>query len=237
MRSSFKAGLFLILGPIVAIVLTSCDMVAPVSYMGALPTPTNTPITGLSPDMIDDMEDGNTQLMTNQGRNGVWFSYNDASVGGVQLANPFAMGAPGVGYGGTGTSLYAVHVSTNGGFSNWGAGFGLNLTNPQANYDASSHTGIQFYAKNTPGALVLKFMIQDNDTINAVPAYSIGGHRLNINVSSSWTLYQTTLANMAAQPNDYGGPTTFDPTRLQQFQWAVPASTTTDVWIDNLAFY
>jgi len=207
-------------------------------------TPTLTPILGSSPDFIDDMEDNNNGIMTNQGRGGYWYAYNDGTGGGVQqtggVVSPFTMGAPGLGYDGTGTSLYCVRITTNAGFTNYGSGFGFSLVNPQANYNASSHTGIQLYARNAIGNLSIKMLINDEAVNTAIPAYSIGGHRMMMNLTSSWSVFRLPLAgpgSFTTSPNDYGGPTVFDPTKIQQIQWAIPPSIATDVQIDNIAFY
>ena len=145
------------------------------------------------------------------------------------------MGSPGVGYNGTGTSLHAVEVSTNNGFTNYGAGFGMAFTNPQANYNAYGYHGIQFYAQNTTGTIGVAFQVTDNDVIAS--GYTIGPHSLNLAIGTSWTLYQISMAQLIASSNTYGGPTVFDPSRIQQIQWAVGAGITSDIWIDNLAFY
>lgn len=205
------------------------------------PTPPYSTCTNVStPTLIDDMEDNNNGVLANKCRNGFWYAYNDGS-GGTQktggVVSPFTMGSPGVGYNGTGTSLYCVEVSTTTGFTNYGAGFGFSLLGPQANYNASNYTGIQYYAKSTTGSPTVAFAITDNDVVNAVPAYSIGAHTINFTYSGSWVLYQISWAQMIASGNAYGGPTVFDPSRIQQVQWSVGPGVASDVWIDNVSFY
>jgi hypothetical protein len=206
-----------------------------------IPTPSYPLCTNVStPTLVDDMEDNNNGILADQCRSGFWYNYNDGT-GGVQktggVTSPFTMGSPGVGYDGTGTSLHCVEVSTTAGFTSYGAGFGFSFTNPQGNYNAYGYHGIQFYAKNTAGAPTVAFAITDNAVVNAVPAYSIGPHGINMSYTGSWTLYQVSMAQMIASPNAYGGPTVFDPSQIQQVQWSVGAGVVSDVWIDNVSFY
>jgi hypothetical protein len=206
-----------------------------------VPTPAYPTCTSTStPVLIDDMEDNNNGILTNQCRNGFWYNYNDGT-GGVQktggVTGPFTMGSPGVSYDGTTTSLHCVEVSTTSGFTSYGAGFGFSFRNPQANYTAYGYHGIQFYAKNTSGSPTVAFAVTDNAVVNAVPAYSIGAHTINMTYTSSWTLYQISMAQLAAAPNSYGGPTVFDPSQIQQVQWSVGPGVASDVWLDNISFY
>jgi hypothetical protein len=199
----------------------------------APPTPTKTPIP-LYPGFIDDMEDNNNGILVSQGRNGYWYSYNDGTGGGAQA---FTLFAPGVGYGGIGASSYCVRIVTNASYTNWGSGFGFSFTSPQANYNASAFTGIQFFARNATGNLAAKFMVTDNAVVNAIPAYSVGPKRVNVNFTTTWTAFEVTMAALAAAPNDYAGPTVFNPAQVQQCQWGIPPAIATDVQIDNMSFY
>lgn len=228
--------------PLTVMVLTATPTLTPAPTNTPVPTPAYPTCTSTStPTLIDDMEDNNNGILLNQCRNGYWYNYNDGTAGGVQLtggvASPFTMGSPGVGYNGTGTSNYCVEVSTNTGFTNYGAGFGFAFRNPQANYNAYGYHGIQFYAKNTSGSPTVAFAVTDNAVVNAVPAYSIGPHTMNLAFTSSWILYQVSMVQLTASPNAYGGPTVFDPSQIQQVQWSVGSGVVSNIWIDNVSFY
>lgn len=220
---------------------TPTQTIAPTNT--SIPTPAYPTCTDTStPTLIDDMEHASSnQVLKNQCRTGYWYNYNDGTAGGVQktggVTSPFTFGSPGVGYDGTGTSGYCVEVSTNTGFSNYGAGFGFAFLNPQGNYNAFGYHGIQFYAKNTTGSPTVAFAVTDNAVVNAVPAYSIGPHTFNLSFTSSWLLYQVSMSQLAAAPNAYGGPTVFDPSQIQQVQWSVGKTVASDIWIDNVSFY
>lgn len=243
----FLAGLFPVLWsqqgctgsfpPLTAMVVTATYTITPIPTP-AYPTCTNTS----TPTLIDDMEDNNNQVLLNQCRNGYWYSYNDGS-GGVQktggVVSPFTLGSPGVGYNGTGTSAHCIEVSTNTGFSGYGAGFGFSFMNGNALYNAFGYHGIQFYAKNTVGAPTVPFAIIDQN-VNAT-SYQVGPHTLNMAYTSSWALYQVSMAQMAAAPNSYVNAgytaTVFDPSQLIQVQWSVGPGVASDIWIDNVSFY
>lgn len=210
--------------PLTAMVVTATYTVTPI------PTPAYPTCSNVStPTLIDDMEDNNNQILLNQCRNGYWYTYNDGSAG-VQktggVAGGFIMGSPGIGYNGTGTSNHCVEVSTNTGFTGYGAGFGFSFITPQANYNAYGYHGIQFYAKNTAGSPTVAFAVTDNDVVNS--NYNVGPHTINLAFTSSWSLYQVSMAQLIASPNTYvrtgGVATVFDPSRIQQVQWSVGGS-------------
>ncbi len=226
----------------------------------AIPTPAYPTCTNTStPTLISDLEDDNTQLLSNQCRTGYWYAYNDGSVGGIQTtggvglplppvatatAQPtpttesFTMGSPGVGYNGTGTSLHAVEVSTNNGFKSYD-GFGFSFLNGNGVYDAYGYNGIQFYAKNSGGNLSVNFAIIDENVY--VTNSAVGPHTLALTFTSSWQLYQVSMDQLAAAANSYinsgYSATTFNDSQLVQTEWSLAAGVASDIWIDNVSFY
>gem|GEM_PF-4501752 len=231
--------------PLSAMVLTATYTPTLAPTNTPIPTPAYPTCTSTStPTLIDDMEDNNNGVLLNQCRNGYWYNYNDGTGGGVQktggVSGPFTMGSPGVGYNGTGTSLYCVEVSTNSGFTNYGAGFGFGFNSsagvvPTGDYNAYGYHGIQFYAKNTVGSPTVTFAVTDDLVIAS--SYAIGPHGVPLIFTSNWTLYQVSMAQLIASANSYGGPTVFDPSKIQQCQWSVPGGAASDIWIDNVSFY
>jgi hypothetical protein len=105
------------------------------------------PIAG---DLVDDLEDGDDAILDEGGRKGGWYTFNDMTDG---MQEP-----PGTGFvpspGGAGDSAYAAGTS-GGGFTEWGAGMGFDLNNPEAvgetgergAYDASRYAGLAFQAR------------------------------------------------------------------------------------------
>ncbi len=148
----------------------------------------------------------------------------------------FQIASGGVGENCTGTSNYAMECTVNAGFTNWGDNFGLTLTNPQAPYDASLFTGVQFCIKDTTGNLSssnFNFAIADLNSVNN----GQGEHAVAANVSSSWQQDQVTLAAIAASSNTWGNATVFQSSAIEMLKWEPPKSTAYDIWVDNVEFY
>ena len=142
--------------------------------------------------LIDNMEDGTQYLLSDDGRVGLWYIYNDASLGSTQLpavgfpmyrvlrddgtAEPSSEVAPRP-CGGTpetpffaGESLdeCAFVVRTWGaGQRGWGAGIGLDLNGEGGTknpFDASAYGGIGFFARGDVREGALRVNVQDART-------------------------------------------------------------------------
>src|SRR5688572_484629 len=89
----------------------------------------DTPDSGPIPeeDLIDDLEDGDGAIHEVGGRIGSWYTFNDETMTGTQTPVPDTdfLAAEG----GAGGSLYAART-TGSGFTEWGAGMGLDVNNP-----------------------------------------------------------------------------------------------------------
>src|SRR4051794_1025507 len=79
-----------------------------------------------SVEMIDNLEDNDARIITANGRQGVWHSFNDANSSNIQppLGTGFVAAA-----GGANNTAYAVHT-TGSGFQFGGVGFDLNNAQP-----------------------------------------------------------------------------------------------------------
>ncbi|WP_437938356.1 hypothetical protein [Sorangium sp. So ce341] len=106
----------------------------------------------LDPDMIDDMEDGDSAITVTGGRLGHWYSYNDGT--GTQSPPVYTEEMP-VGFipealmPPRGESTKAMHTFGSG-FTEWGAGIGFALNGEDMQmfpYDASAYAGIVFWAR------------------------------------------------------------------------------------------
>jgi hypothetical protein len=131
--------------------------------------------------LIDDMEDGTQYILSDDGRVGLWYTYNDASPSGTQepaLGFPMyrtAVALPEVPArpcgGGEATPFFAteehcdfVARTLGTGQLGWGAGMGVDLNgegglkNP---IDASGYGGIGFFAIGTARNNTLRVNVQD----------------------------------------------------------------------------
>ena len=197
---------------------------------GGVPTP--------PADMIDNLESGNGTIISQQGRVGSWFSYNDETPSGKQspeMGTPFTPSALG----------YASSLAANtqgGGFTSWGAGMGFDLNNAGIDattrqpYDLSGHTGITFWAK---GDVTMRFMVATVDTLDA----DEGGvcsdvcddrHGVAIPLTAVWTEHAVDFGELAQE--GWGTPAPFDPTLSLAVQFQT-AAIDHDIWIDDVSLY
>jgi len=189
-------------------------------------------------DMIDDFEDGNGALIPADGRQGFWYVFNDGSVGSSQT--PAAdMVLPELG-GASGTNR-AMH--TNGtGFTEWGAGLGIDFKNMGGNnamkmaYDASGYTGIVLMAKgNGP--------VRASVQIEATTPEGEGGtcvsdcdlHGMLLNLTEQWQ--QFVLPFDQLNQEGWGTPAAWDAMTTTGLQFRVNANVDFDFWVDEIGFY
>jgi hypothetical protein len=100
--------------------------------------------------LIDDLEDGDDAILDEGGRKGGWYTFNDMTAGTQEPPESGFVPSEG----GAGGSAYAA-ATRGGGFTEWGAGMGFDLNNPEAvgetgargPYDASAYRGIAFQAR------------------------------------------------------------------------------------------
>lgn len=193
--------------------------------------------TKVAPDgLLDDFEDGNTQLDATDSRGGYWWKSADAagSVIGPDDFKPVPRGPDG--------SL-AIHAfgktAFGGGDNNWGAQFGANFRSGLA-YDASKYVGIRFRARIGAGTTPnVRFKIGD---INTHPdlgvckqCYNHFGR--NMTFTTDWREYEVFFASLEQKP--YWGdprPPSITPSKLYSFDFAIEPGATFDIWIDDIAF-
>jgi hypothetical protein len=200
--------------------------------------------------LIDDLACGNGALPMNCGRLGFWYIGSDGT--GTQVPYPFT---PTIG--GEGSSMYAAHTYGHG-FTQWGSAMGLNLnhqplgTPPQGcTYDASSYSGIQFYAKmgvgNVPNPTPVIY-------VNFLDEYVIRGFGIcsscgdvyysTVTLSDTWTLYTVPYSILHNRGTGQPLEAALDVKHLVQIEFAVAGPTLTgapgpvqfDYWISNVSF-
>jgi len=107
-----------------------------------------TKATGLYP-LIDDVADGNTDIVPQDGRRGGWYTYSD-NTGTISLAAPTS----------------GKMCASGSGFSVWGAELGVNLNavpTKTCTYDASIYKGISFNVDFTVSNGIMHFVVQTAD--------------------------------------------------------------------------
>lgn len=128
--------------------------------------------------LVDDMEDGNQYILSDDGLNGLWYIYNDESAGSTHLPEVgFPMTANGaigparVCGAASGATVFTGEVdcdfvahTSGSGQQGWGAGIGVDFNgdggakNP---IDASAYAGIAFFARGTTRNGTLRVKVQD----------------------------------------------------------------------------
>lgn len=193
-------------------------------------------------DIIDDLEDGDPLIFAAGGRRGAWYTYNDASEGAEQL--PPAPFVPTEG--GPGTSLYMAQTSGSG-FSEWGAGLGVDLNNEgdpdggdgmRMTYDASAYQGIVFHARGTTPIrvkLLIDAIVPEAAGGSCVAEKCEDAHGKIITLTDEWVQY--TVDFDEAFQEGWGEAADFDPGTLLSVQFQVDPNTDFDFALDQVGFY
>ena len=118
---------------------------------GTICTPSKA--TGSNP-LIDNMADGDIAIIPQDGRTGGWYTYSD-NTGTVSPASPTS----------------GMMCASGSGFSNWGAGLGVNLDAVSAKictYDASIYSGISFTIEGSITDGKMRVQVQTADIADAL---------------------------------------------------------------------
>ncbi len=203
---------------------------------------------GDDPAVIDDLEDGDEGISENGSRVGAWYSFNDATAGGMQEPSDAVDFKPSMD---SACGMYAARTHGKG-FKEWGAGIGLDLNAPtpamgqpelRLKYDASQYTGIAFEAK---GNVSIRMQIAEIATLpmmeggSCVPGTMDGmmcedGFGKVVALSAGWKTYQLPFAELKQE--GWGWPVTFDAKTLTGLQFSCLQNLDFDFSIDNVRFY
>ena len=195
----------------------------------------------VTPGLIDDMEDNNDAILTAEGRQGFWFTFNDQTAGAKQSppSTGFTMSALSTP---RETSTFAARTSGSG-FTAWGAGMGLNLNSmgtTKSAYDASGYTGLTFWAMAAAGsATTVRVSVADADT--SPEGGVCMGDKCNdhfgapIELGATWKQYALKFSELKQE--GFGQPFPgLKAAALYAISFSVGANTTFDVYIDDIAF-
>jgi hypothetical protein len=184
--------------------------------------------------LIDDFEDGNTQILVSDSRNGYWHIVRDNSPSGqLSLDEP-----PVPESGGANDSERAMHLAGSG-YTEWGAGFSVDLRSESLPYDASAHTGLKFWARGTT-SLRLVFVQQNLATGHSCATCPTSSsdcglfYGSQVTLTDDWTEFTvpwTALTQAAA------GATRFAPDQLMLIKLEAPAAERFEFWLDDVSFF
>ena len=187
--------------------------------------------------LVEDFEDGNSQVSATAGRDGYWWIAKDDK--GSEVKVPGTSFTPADG---GASSAKAAHVAgkTVSGSDAWGAEFGANLVNGQgALYDASKYAGIKFKAKATGPTQSLRVSLSDVNTHqDAGVCKACWNHfRKDVTLSPEWKEYTVEFSELQ-QRQGWGDPrpATVTPQKLVGVSFAVEGGKEFDVWVDDVQF-
>ncbi len=185
------------------------------------------------------MNDGDRFIPQVNGRAGAWTDSDDATPGSTMFPDPvgpFTMTDTG-----DACRKYAAYVH-GGPFVVWGADFWFGLGSP---YDASTYTGISFWAKIDNGSSSgLRVTFPDKDTqpdgglcqtnvTGPTQCYDHYGKRITL--TTTWTKYLVAFSSLSQ--DGWGRPGAgFDPTTIYQVLFQIPVDAKFGIWIDDVAF-
>lgn len=185
--------------------------------------------------LIDDFEDGNTQVAKREGRGGYWWRSNDpnGSAFGNDDAKPTADEC-------SGSTLCLHHWGkTSSAAGAWGVNFGSNI-GLDGTVDVSNYVGISFRAKAGKGAgRKVRFKIGDINTHpNLGLCKSCWNHwGKDITLTGEWREYRVLFSGLQQAPG-WGDPRppSLDPRQFYSIDFSVDPGQVFDIWVDDLQF-
>lgn len=179
--------------------------------------------------LIDDLEDGNNQLETPT-YSGYWFTTVDESGAGTVVPEPGGRCDPEDLAMQRDKSKRAMHVSgTWTDSTDWIAALGFALQDDEVPVDASSYSGVTFYARtdNEATAAHLQVMITDVE--------DDGHFAIELALTSEWQQHTVLWDNPLLIQPTWADEVDFDPSNLFKFQFQFD-SESFDLWVDDIRF-
>lgn len=182
-------------------------------------------------DLIDDLEDGDLDIIEEGGRNGSWYTSSDETGDSVALENTDDAAHEGE------RSVSAVGS----GYTSWGAGLGLTFVTDGGSllpYDASIYTGFTFWVKANQGAgRAMRVLVRDTQTD------PVGGQcedcydhfMKHVDLTGEWQQVHVRFAEIRQQGFGDKFPA-IDLTELVGIEFQTPANVDLDVRIDEIGF-
>jgi poly(3-hydroxybutyrate) depolymerase len=180
---------------------------------------------------LDDFDDGDLLLRPAEQRVGHWYSFTDETPGCAKLAVEKV------------DSSSALHF-TGGGFSKWGAGFGVSLAWSVAqsglcSYDLSAYSGVRFRARgnatlrmNIPSR-ASAFKSTGGECPDSEGCYDQQGR--NVELSADFREFEISFCSLAQR--GFGSPLgALDRTQTTSLNFLVQNKNNFDVWLDDIEF-
>jgi len=177
-------------------------------------------------DIIDDFEDGDFNVSPLGGRVGNWYVYGDGT-------GTLGFDVTGIA---RGASLKGIHTKGKD-FTNWGSGMGVDMLGSKTPYNASTHTGVTFWAKAAAAQAVL-VVFPDIDTDPGGKLCTTCDHHYNktVQVGTGWQRFVVNFADLVLESGTKPEPTMFKPDGLISVQFRFAPGQSYELFVDDLAF-
>jgi len=188
--------------------------------------------------MIDDVQDGDDQILIQQGRGGFIYSFAD------EFGSKIKPDVDG--------SFVPVRGGVDGGFSyrfkgklakasDPYAGMGFSFLEPEGPFDASSYKGISFIAKrgkNSIGTIRVQIPDVNTESEAGVCKECFNDFGIGLQLTEEWTRYEVSFDDLK-QLGGWGDPRPMhvDVKQLYGIKFQVSGSEAAfDIWIDDVTF-
>jgi hypothetical protein len=194
--------------------------------------------------LIDDFEDQNLTIERTDGRDGLWYLFNDGTTGSAGpsplvcsplVDAPAALGSQG------------MHITATG-FTSWGSGLGADFRLGRMVYDGSKYSGVRFWArvgagKNTRHRLQLADGTTDplgekcDPASDAAVGEKCADHfGMDLVFTTTWLQYEVPFSELD-QAGWGKAAAALDTTTLYGVQIIAQPNQQVDLWLDQLEFF
>ena len=201
-----------------------------------------------APELIDDCENGNNQILVKEGRNGYWSTFGPTACNLSPPSEPNNMMAAQFMTAisaGTGTGMKALHFVSQGGDED-SCGVGFDFLQARNLYDASDYAGVSFGAQSvTGGQIVLvkvstagtdpKFGFCDENAESGSGEQCYDHFFAEVMLDDTWRDYTVSFADLVQEGWGFAPPDGFDPAEIVGVQWVAKPGTA-NIWIDDVKF-
>ncbi len=211
----------------VATIQQDCDL--PSAFQCAQPDVTLSGDTSGPRVLIDDIEDGDTSILANDGRKGAWYAYDDGTAG--TRTDPEVKSIA------RGASKSAMCISGQG-FTGYGGGIAFDLNDAGGDrelYDASAYTGFSFWARGLPVQFRAMVVDRYSDPAGGVCSGCYDPFQAPFTPTDAWEQYTFSWKDLKQQGYGDMQPNVCALQLFQiQFQWS--GSAPFELCLDDVAF-